>query len=121
MRPSVSGGVDGRLATAVRGLLANMPWVAVSWPQAGTFAEEIRELARSVSSVIRPAAATERGTRVGNCPAQCGDGTICGAVLRLGTGERVVLCSWCGTSYPPATWAGLKVFIDEDARAGSAA
>lgn len=116
-----TGSVEGRLDTAVSGLRRNMPWIAMSWEQAGTFAEEIRDLARSVSSIIRPAAATERGTRVGNCPAQFEDGTLCGAVLRLGQGERVVTCAWCGTSYPPATWVGLKVLVDEDARAGHVA
>lgn len=112
-----TGSVEGRLDTAVSGLRRNMPWIAMSWEQAGTFAEEIRDLARSVSSIIRPAAPTERGTRVGRCPAEHEDGTLCGAELRLGHGERVVTCAWCHTSYPPATWIGLKVLIDEDAAA----
>lgn len=116
-----AGSADTRLRVAVSGLLANLAWVAVSWSEAGTFAAEIRELARSVSSIIRPSSATERGTRIGQCPAMYETGEICGAVLRLGPGERVVTCEWCQCSYPPATWAGLKVLIDEDARAGSAA
>lgn len=114
MRGPRPSGVDGRLAVAVNGLLRNMPWIAMSWSEAGTFAEEIRDLVRSVSSIVSPAAPTERGTRVGNCPAQFEDGVICGAVLRLASGERVVTCSWCQTSYPPATWSGLKVLIDHD-------
>lgn len=116
-----AGSIEGRLKAAVSGLLANMPWIAVSWPSAGTFAEEIRDLAKSVRSIISPSAATERGTRIGNCPAQFEDGVICGAVLRLPAGERVVTCEWCQTSYPPASWTGLKVLIDEDARATDAA
>jgi hypothetical protein len=115
-----AGSVEGRLDTAVSGLRRNMPWIAVSWEQAGTFAEEIRDLARSVSSIVRPAVDEVRGTRVGNCPAQFDDGGICGALLRLGHGERVVTCSWCGTTYPPALWAGLKVLIDEDAKRDAA-
>ena len=111
------GSVKGRLDTAVNGLRRNMPWIAVSWEQAGTFAEEIRDLARSVSSIIRPAAPTEQGTRIGRCPAQFDDGGVCGALLRLAPGERVVTCSWCRTSYPPATWVGLKVLVDQDAAA----
>ena len=113
----LAGSVEGRLAAAVSGLIANMPWIALSWPQAGTFAEEIRQLARSVSSIVRPAAPTEQGTRLGTCPAQFDDGGVCGAVLRLAPGERVVTCAWCQTSYPPATWVGLKVLIDEDSKA----
>ncbi|MFJ3706615.1 MULTISPECIES: hypothetical protein [unclassified Streptomyces] len=115
--PAARPGVDGRLAAAVSGLLRHMPWVASAWPTAGTFAEEIRDLARSASSVIRPAAPTEQGTRVGTCPAQFDDGRVCGAVLRLAPGERVVTCSWCRTSYPPATWVGLKVLVDQDTKA----
>ncbi|MET9583634.1 hypothetical protein ABZY10_11040 [Streptomyces sp. NPDC006539] len=116
-----AGSIDGRLKAAASGLLANMPWIAVSWPSAGTFAEEIRDLTKSVRSIISPSAATERGTRIGNCPAQFEDGVICGAVLRLPPGERVVTCEWCQTSYPPACWTGLKVLIDADARTSDAA
>ncbi|MFJ8446857.1 hypothetical protein [[Kitasatospora] papulosa] len=110
------GSVEGRLDTAVSGLRRNMPWISVSWEQAGTFAEEIRNLARSVSSIIRPASPTEQGTRIGRCPAQFDDGGVCGAVLRLAPGERVVTCSWCRMTYPPATWVGLKVLVDQDAK-----
>ncbi|MFJ8866738.1 hypothetical protein ACIRD6_13410 [Streptomyces sp. NPDC102473] len=111
------GSVEGRLDTAVSGLRRNMPWIAVSWEQAGTFAGEIRDLVRDVQSIVAPAVAQVRGTRVGACPAVHDDGGVCGAVLRLGHGERVVTCAWCHTSYPPATWEGLKVLIDEDAAA----
>lgn len=115
------GGVEARLAVAARALIGHMPWVAVSWPDAGEFARDIRELTRSVTSIICPSSSAARGTRIGNCPAQCQDDGICGAVLRLAPGERVVTCSWCGTSYPPATWSGLKVLIDEDAKAAASA
>lgn len=115
-----AGSVEGRLDTAVSGLRRNMPWIAVSWEQAGTFAEEIRTLTRSVASIVSPSAATDRGTRIGHCPAQLETGTICGAVLRLPPGERVVTCFWCHMSYPPATWSGLKILIDQDAGVGVA-
>jgi hypothetical protein len=97
-----------------------MAWVAVSWPDAGEFAKDIRELTRSISSIIRPASPREQGTRVGNCPAQFEDGEICGAALRLAPGERIVTCRYCETTYPPAMWTGLKSLIDEDAKAGAA-
>ena len=116
-QPTLAGSVEGRLSAAATGLIVNMPWISVSWPTAGTFAEEIRDLARSVSSIIRPAAPTEQGTRIGKCPAVFDDGGVCGAVLRLAPGERVVTCSWCRMTYPPATWVGLKVLIDEDSKA----
>ncbi|MFD9781909.1 hypothetical protein ACFWXD_33135 [[Kitasatospora] papulosa] len=111
------GGAEARLKAAVTALIVNMPWIASAWPTAGAFAEEIRDLARSVSSIIRPAAPTEQGTRIGKCPAVFDDGGVCGAVLRLAPGERVVTCSWCRMTYPPATWVGLKVLVDQDAAA----
>jgi hypothetical protein len=119
--PASALGVEGRLLAGVTELIGHLPWVAVSWPGAGEFAADIREVTRSVSSIVQPSVTAARSTRIGNCPAQFEDGVICGAVLRLGAGERVVTCEWCRTSYPPATWAGLKEFIDGDARTGNAA
>ncbi|RPK85093.1 hypothetical protein [Streptomyces sp. ADI98-10] len=116
-----SGGGDARLQAAVDGLLANMPWIAVSWPNAGYFAKDIRDLTKSLTSIIAPTPAVSRGQRVGNCPAVDPSGTICGAVLRLAPGEKAIVCPWCTCSYPPYVWAQLKTWVDEDARAGNAA
>ncbi|GGZ28592.1 hypothetical protein GCM10010387_22570 [Streptomyces inusitatus] len=113
------GSIEGRLASAVSELIGHMPWVALSWPDAGEFARDIRDLTRSISSIIQPASPRERGTRVGNCPAAVDGNRICGAVLQLAPGESIVACDWCGTTYPPATWVGLKVLIDEDAKSRS--
>lgn len=115
-RPEVphAGSPTGRITRAVGELLGHLPWVAVSWPEAGLFAGEIRSLAREATSIIRPPD-PERGTRIGNCPAQFEDGAICGAVLRLEPGQKVVMCRWCETTYPPAMWTGLKVLMDDDA------
>ncbi|MFF3060889.1 hypothetical protein [Streptomyces sp. NPDC057909] len=114
-----AGSIEGRLKAAVSGLLANMPWIAVSWPSAGTFAEEIRELAKSVRSIIAPHDPAERGIRLGKCPAVDESGNICGAILTYRRGETVVTCPWCTCAFPPATWAGLKEFIDHDEKAAS--
>ncbi|MBV7671398.1 hypothetical protein STHAL_18270 [Streptomyces halstedii] len=120
MRPlAPAGSVEGRLNAAVSGLLANLPWIAVSWEQAGLFAGEIRALARDVQSIVAPAVDTVRGTRIGTCPAVHDDGGVCGAVLRLGHGETVVRCDWCSTAWPPATWAQLKAWQDEDQAAAA--
>ncbi|WP_233436008.1 hypothetical protein [Streptomyces anulatus] len=116
-----SGGVDARLQAAVDGLLANMPWIAVSWPNAGYFAKDIRDLTKSLTSIIAPTPAVSRGQRVGNCPAVDPSGTICGAVLRLAPGEKAIVCPWCTCSYPPYVWAQLKTWVDEDTKAHSAA
>ncbi|MFB6948918.1 hypothetical protein ACFCXP_04715 [Streptomyces niveus] len=109
-----AGSLEGRLASAVAGLCANLPWISVSWPLAGSFAEEIREVVRAAVSVISPPVPVDRGTRLGPCPADIGDGAVCGAVLKRYTGVSVVTCEWCGTKYPPAMWAGLKVLMDID-------
>ncbi|MFJ3083867.1 hypothetical protein ACIPJG_29460 [Streptomyces halstedii] len=119
-QPAARRGVNGRLDAAVEGLLRHMPWIAVSWSEAGLFAREVRDLARSVSSTIR-SPEPPRGIRVGNCPAADSSGALCGAVLRLAPGEKAVRCQWCGNQYPPYTWAQLKVWIDEDTRVHGAA
>ncbi|MFH8668831.1 hypothetical protein ACH4F3_28680 [Streptomyces anulatus] len=118
--PAARRGVDGRLDAAVSGLLRHMPWITVSWPQAGEFATEVRDLARSVASVLQPPVSA-RGQRLGRCPAADPSGVLCGAVLHLAPGEKAVRCEWCGTAYPPYVWAQLKSWIDEDTKAHSAA
>ncbi|MGW0786491.1 hypothetical protein [Streptomyces sp. NPDC002913] len=115
------GAVEHRLGAAVAGLRDNMPWIAISWPLAGAFAEEIRELANNARSILDPDKEAVRGTRIGHCPAIDPSGTLCGAVLRLLPGEKAVRCEWCDTRYPPYVWAQLKTWIDEDTRAGNAA
>lgn len=108
-QPAISGDTGKRVATAARGLALNLEWIASSWPAAGTFAAEIRSLEGDVLSVIGPP--EDRGTRMGNCPAAY-DGVICGAVLRLPPGGAVATCRWCGASYPPASWARLRLAQD---------
>ncbi|MFF2525924.1 hypothetical protein [Streptomyces liangshanensis] len=108
------GSIDGQLREAVAELLGHLPWVELSWPEAGTFARDIQEVTRSVSSIFAPSEQADRGTRLGRCVARRGDGTSCGATLRLRTGEKAVRCEWCGTVYPPATWAQVKAWQDED-------
>ncbi|MFI7234463.1 hypothetical protein [Streptomyces cyaneofuscatus] len=118
---TTSGGIEGRLQAAVTGLLANMSWIAVSWPNAGYFAKDIRDLVDSLRTMIAPTPAVSRGQRLGHCPATDPSGVLCGSVLHLKPGEKAVRCEWCGTAYPPYVWAQLKTWIDEDARAGNAA
>ncbi|MFJ2707825.1 hypothetical protein ACIO3R_32195, partial [Streptomyces sp. NPDC087428] len=121
MRAPGLGGVDGRLAAAVAGLLSNMPWIAMSWSESGTFAREMRELTKSVRSIIAPDPAVDRGTRIGHCPAMDSSGTLCGAVLWLPRGEKALRCEWCDTCYPPYVWGQLKAWMAEDAQGCDAA
>ncbi|MCY0926914.1 hypothetical protein OTB20_12005 [Streptomyces sp. H27-H1] len=115
MQPAVPvGAVPTRLSAAVRELVGHMPWIAVSWPDAGLFAEEIRSLGRDISSIVDPGDRDDRGTRLGACPAVDSSGVICGAILRRYPDTKAVACDWCGCTYPPATWPGLKAWIEHD-------
>ncbi|EFL01611.1 predicted protein [Streptomyces sp. SPB78] len=117
-RKAISGTVEARLVAAVAELLDAMPWIVVSWPDAGAFAADVRDVTRSLSSMFVPP--TPRAKRLGNCPAQFEDGVICGAAIRLEQEAKVARCPYCGTTYPPATWADLKVLMDADAKVAAA-
>ncbi|GAA3727529.1 hypothetical protein [Streptomyces tremellae] len=119
--PAAAGLLEQRVVRAARGLVMNMDWIAASWPLAGAFAEEIRDLVRDVESIVDPPDPRERGMRLGFCPAVYEDGALCGSVLRLYPGEKTVTCRFCGAVYPQATWLGLKALMDEDAAARAAA
>ncbi|KPC95636.1 hypothetical protein ADL27_08030, partial [Streptomyces sp. NRRL F-6602] len=115
---AISGTAEVRLDAAIAELLDAMPWIVVSWPDAGAFAADVRDVTRSLSSMFVPP--TPRAKRLGNCPAQFEDGVICGAAIRLEQGAKVACCPYCGTTYPPATWADLKVLMDADAKGAAA-
>lgn len=102
--PRPRGSVGERISAAAAGLHTNVLWIASSWPLAGAFAEELRDLERSVLSVVSP---PERTIRLGICPARDGDGVVCGAVLRVLPGVAEVRCRWCGAVYPPSSWLEL--------------
>ncbi|MFE8944520.1 hypothetical protein [Streptomyces sp. NPDC007856] len=102
--PATTGDTPRRVAVAARALSINLDWIAASWPMAGAFAEEIRDLVRDVTSIVNP---PEPSLRLGNCPAVFEDGVVCGAVLRVPHGTAKVECQWCNTVYPPETWLVL--------------
>ncbi|WP_327703612.1 hypothetical protein OG530_19170 [Streptomyces decoyicus] len=104
--PAVGGTLDHRVVAAARGLSMNMDWVASSWPLAGTFAEEMRDLERSVESIVDPVDPQERPRRLGYCPTKV-DGVLCGAVIRLFHGQGSATCQWCGTEWGPTRWLEL--------------
>ena len=103
-QPAAGGTIERRILVAARALSINLDWIAAAWPMAGSFAEEIRDLAGSVASIVNP---PEPSWRLGRCPAVNG-GEVCGAVLRVPAGTAEVVCSWCGVHYPPESWADLK-------------
>ncbi|MDG9705559.1 hypothetical protein [Streptomyces sp. DH37] len=109
-QPAATGTTERRVTVAARALSMNLDWIAASWPMAGAFAEEIRDLERSVVSIVNPPVKT---TRVGYCPTVVG-GEQCGAVLRATAGTALIRCRWCGTSYPPETWLALAATLHAD-------
>lgn len=102
--PAIEGDTPRRVFLAARGLSHNIEWIAASWPMAGAFAEEIRDLARDVTTIVDPPSPS---LRLGNCPAVFEDGVVCGAVLRVPQGTAKVECRWCNTVYPPESWLAL--------------
>jgi hypothetical protein len=103
-QPAIEGTIERRIVVAARALSINLEWIAASWPMAGAFAEEIRNLERDVASIVNP---PEKTLRLGTCPAVYDDGSVCGAVLRVPHGTTKVECRWCGTDYPPESWLAL--------------
>lgn len=102
--PAVRGTIEARVTRAVRGLRDNLPWIAETWPEAGTFATELRNLHAAVLSIVNP---PEHTLRVGTCPAVFVDGAHCGAVLRTTPGADTITCNWCDATWPPDTWLTL--------------
>lgn len=112
--PVITGTYDDRAAAAAQRLIFHLDYVA-SWDQAPQFAAEIRRLDEEALDIVCPHDTRERGTRLGPCPAEHSDGTVCGAVLRhYRSSLRRVTCPWCGVVYPPDSWARLKAWIDHD-------
>lgn len=112
-QPAIEGNTERRVAVAARALSINLDWIASSWPMAGSFAEEIRDLERGVASIVDPPVPS---LRLGNCPAVYEDGQVCGAVLRVPAGTATVECRWCSTAYPPETWLQLRELQGEGTR-----
>ncbi|MFG2747237.1 hypothetical protein ACGFY0_45300 [Streptomyces chartreusis] len=118
--PRSYGTIEGRISRAAHALARNAPSLAVEWPAASLLAREVYDLERDVASITGTTEQTPRGTRLGPCPAEHTDGTLCGAILRLHSGEQLVTCPWCGHTYPPATWTQLKQLIDHDEQRAAA-
>lgn len=96
--------LGAQVFAACTALAAAVPWIAVGWPAAGDLAREVKQLHGDVRTVVGGA---DLPARMGRCPAMV-DGAPCGAELLLPHGQQVVRCAWCGATYPPGVWAGLK-------------
>lgn len=103
--PAISGSTEDRIDKAVRGLLDNLLWIATSWPMAGAFAEELRDLEAAALSIADP---PQKTYRLGTCPQLNAHGTTCGAILRVTATSTEARCPWCQTVWPPDTWLALR-------------
>lgn len=105
-QPVPRGSYEQRVKTAAAGLRDNVLWIASSWPAAGTFAQELRDLERAITSIVDPVDSADRPRRLGYCPAPTVGGP-CGAVVSLPAGTALAACRWCRAEYPPESWLAL--------------
>ncbi|MGP3686511.1 hypothetical protein ACTVZO_17695 [Streptomyces sp. IBSNAI002] len=111
--PVITGTIEDRVTTAAARLGFHLDYIA-TWTMAGSLATEIRQLDEQALAIICPPDTREHGTRLGPCPAENPDGTVCGAVLRHYRSSTGITCPWCAVAYPPSTWADLKTWMDHD-------
>jgi hypothetical protein len=52
--PALPAGIEPRIRAAVDALTGNLLWIAAHWPEAGTFAQEVHDLYRDVTSITTP-------------------------------------------------------------------
>jgi hypothetical protein len=112
--PVPAGAIPARIDRAAQAIWQNTTWVSLEWEQAGALAVEIARLEARALAVINP---RDPSTPIGPCPADLGDGVICGTVIRVPAGTQDVRCRGCGAIYPPSSWLNLRKWMDAD-RAG---
>lgn len=109
--PTRAGDIPSRIRRAVDALHANLTWIALTWDQATALTHEIRKLHGQCHATVEP---RDASTPIGACPCDLGDGTICGATIRVPKGTQHVRCHACGTDYPPEQWLNLRRWMDND-------
>ncbi|MEW1551545.1 hypothetical protein [Streptomyces tsukubensis] len=117
--PLRQGSIEDRIDTAASRLVRQLPWIALSWPQAADLADEIRGLVRDIVRITDPPSEPP-STPLGPCQAITASG-ICGSPLRLSSGDKAAACSWCGSTWPPATWIDLRAWQQAAAEQPAAA
>lgn len=109
--PTHTGDIGQRITTAAAALGRNLTWLSLTWDQGVALATEIATLEGRCLAVISP---RDRSIPIGACPADVGNGAICGTTIRVPAGTQDVRCRGCGTVYPPDTWLNLRRWIDHD-------
>jgi hypothetical protein len=104
VRP-VTDDLGARVTAACTALAAEVPWISAAWPAAEDLAREVRDLHDDARTVV---GTEDLPARMGPCPTVV-HGQPCGAELLLPAGQQVVVCKFCGSTYPPGCWAALRV------------
>lgn len=112
-RPAVGGDVRHRIVAAARNLSMNLDWLVDHFPPVVDMAVEVKELERSVLSIV--GALPDRGRRVGQCVAVDMSGVVCGATLHHHPGETRLTCAWCCCTYEARDFLMLKTLQPEEA------
>lgn len=110
--PSHAGDTTTRIARAVDALQGNLTWISITWTLGNDLAQELRRLEIECLAIIDPPEHT--GTTLGPCPADLGNDTACGAILRVPPGAVEVRCRACGHHWPPSTWRAMREWMDYD-------
>lgn len=110
--PVPTGSVRQRIGIAAQAIHNHLSWIALTWEMGAVLAREIRMLEQRVRNVIDPPDAT---IPIGQCPADMGEGEVCGAQIRVPAGTQDVRCRKCGTNYPPSAWLNLRKWMNTDA------
>jgi hypothetical protein len=116
--PTRAGDIPARIHRAAAAIQRNLTWISLTWEQGPDLAREIRQAENQAIAVIDP---PEHTVPLGPCPADMGDGQICGATIRVPAGTQEVRCRACGTDYPPEAWLNLRRWMDKDLEVASTA
>lgn len=105
--PTPTGRIEPRVNSAVATLRRMLPYISTSFPGAGDFAREIRELHGAVWSLVSPVDPADLPRRLGYCTTEVGDG-LCGAVVLLPPYSTTAVCPWCATAWSINSWLQLS-------------
>lgn len=97
----------GQLDIVVRTLLNTLPWAAENRDDFGDFGREVRQFVADIKVAIDPTIVKPVQVLVGRCPADLGDGTLCGAKLMADPFAPSIRCISCGTAWGRDRWAEL--------------
>jgi hypothetical protein len=116
---AVEAPIPVRESDAASTLYQNLTWISLTWDLGTQLAGEIRLLHSRCLAIIDP---PDHTVPIGSCPADLGDGRICGTTIRVPEGTTDVYCRGCNTRFPPKAWLNLRQWmITDEAKAAERA